>query len=240
MPSGAAVLGDRPIGRQEALRMPCCLQPLHTALALTWRPLGVLTPILERAALTVLYAREAPALGRAIALQLIGEAPARPVGYPLEHLAKALLRRVLMAAALHQDIEDSVVLIHRAPQVMARAMEREQHLIQVPLIARARPPPPQPIGVVLPHLPPPWADRFVGHREAAFEPECFHVAVAQGEARGEPDPVADDFAGKAVVLVAFTGGGRGHGGLPSLEFEWAGRNHHQGNDVMGQEAGSTS
>jgi hypothetical protein len=52
--------------------------------------------------------------------------------------------------------------------------------------------------------------------------------------------VAKDFSGKAVVLVAFAGGGRGHVRLPILEFEWSGRSHHQGNYVMGQEAGATS
>src|SRR5689334_13509543 len=102
--------------------------------------MGVLTPIIEIAALTVLYAREDLAFGRVIALQLIGDDHARHVGYPLEQLAKELLRRVLIAAALHQDSEDIVVLIHRAPQVMARAMDRQEHLIQVPLIARARTP----------------------------------------------------------------------------------------------------
>jgi hypothetical protein len=98
----------------------------------------------------------------------------------------------------------------------------------------------QPIGVVLPKPPTPLADRFVGHRDAAFEQELFHVAVAQGEAIGEPDPVADDCARQAVVLVAFAGGGRGHLWLPILECEGSGRCHHQGNDVMGQEAGATS
>jgi hypothetical protein len=123
---------------------------------------------------------------------------------------------------------------------MALAIDRKEHLIQVPLIARARTPPSQPIGVVLPKLPTPFADSFVGHRDTAFEQELFDVAVAQGEAIVEPDPVADDFAGKAVVLVSFAGGGRGHIGLPILEFEWPGRSHRQGNYVMGQEAGSTS
>ena len=80
----------------------------------------------------------------------------------------------------------------------------------------------------------------MGHSNAAFEQELFHIAVAQGEAIIESDPMADDFARKAVVLVAFAGGGRGHVGLPILEFEWSGRRHHQGNYVMGQEAGSTS
>jgi hypothetical protein len=70
MPSGAAVLGDRPIGRQEGLRMTCGLTPLHTALALACRPMGGLPPIMEIAALTVLYTREHLALRRAIALSL--------------------------------------------------------------------------------------------------------------------------------------------------------------------------
>jgi hypothetical protein len=110
----------------------------------------------------------------------------------------------------------------------------------MPFVARLRTPPSQPIGAVLPKLPTPLADGFVGHRDAAFEQEFFHVAVAQGEAIVEPDPVADDFAREAVVLVSFAGGGRGHVWLPILEFEWSGRSHHQSNYVMGQEAGSTS
>ncbi len=117
---------------------------------------------------------------------------------------------------------------------------RQKDFIQVPLVARLRTPPSQPIGAVLPKLPTPLADRFVGHRDAAFEQEFFHITVAQGEAIIEPDPVTDDFARKAVVLVAFAGAERGHVGLPILEFAWSGRRHHQGNYVMGQEAGSTS
>jgi hypothetical protein len=84
------------------------------------------------------------------------------------------------------------------------------------------------------------ADRFVGHRDAALAQEFFHITVAQGEAIIEPDPVPDDFSRKAVVLVAFAGGGRGPVWLPILEFEWSGRSHPQGNYVMGQEVGATS
>src|SRR5262245_32257279 len=119
-------------------------------------------------------------------------------------------------------------------------MDRQEDLVQVPCVARLRTPPLQPIGVVLPTRPTPLPERFVGHCDAAFEQEFFHITVAQGEAIIEPDSVADDFARKAVVLVAFAGGGRGHVWLPLLEFEWSGRSHHQGNYVVGQEAGATS
>src|SRR5215467_11748607 len=235
MPSGSEVLGDRTIGRQEALRMPCGLKPLHTALALTCRPMGVLTPIIEIAALTVLYAREDLALGRAIALQLIGDDHARHVGEPLEQLAKELLRRVLIAAALHQDIEDIVVLIHRAPQVMALAIDRQEHLIEMPFIARARPASLQLIGIILPKLATPLADGLMGHVDAALEQECLHVAVAQREAIIEPDAMANDFPREAVVLVAFGGSGWRHVWRPIVVCEWFLRVHHRSEYLTGQE-----
>jgi hypothetical protein len=48
--------------------------------------------------------------------------------------------------------------------------------------------------------------------DAAFEQELLHVSVAQMKAIVEPDPVADNLAGKAVIFVALGVGGRGHAG----------------------------
>jgi len=50
----------------------------------------------------------------------------------------------------------------------------------------------------------------VGHSDTASEQEILHLAVAQGAPRRKPDPVADNFTGKAVVLVARGVGWRGH------------------------------
>jgi hypothetical protein len=152
-------------------------------------------------------------------------------------LVELLIDRVLVA---NGDVEIRYVIPVAPRGETTRFCQLRKDYFQVPLIARSRTPPSQPIGVVLPKLPAPLADRFMGHSHAAFEQELFHVAVAQGEAIGEPDPMADDFARKAVVLVSFAGGGRGHVWLPILEFEWSGRSHHQSNYVMGQEADSTS
>ena len=74
------------------------------------------------------------------------------------------------------------------------------------------------IGVGLPKFPTPLADSFVGHDDAAFEQEFLHVTVAQGEAIVEPDAMADDFTGKAVILVTLSGGWSGHVWLPILVF----------------------
>ena len=67
----------------------------------------------------------------------------------------------------------------------------------------------------------PLADRFVGYGDATFEHEFLYVAVAQGEAIGEPDPVTDDFAGKAVVFVTLGVCGWGHAWLPILVVDWS-------------------
>jgi len=68
MSSRSEVLGDRTVGRQEALRMTCGLKPLHTTLALTRGPMGVLTAVIEIATLAVFDPRQSLPLGRAITL----------------------------------------------------------------------------------------------------------------------------------------------------------------------------
>jgi hypothetical protein len=54
-----------------------------------------------------------------------------------------------------------------------------------------------------------------------------HDPVAQGEAIGEPDPVADDVARKAMVLVTFGVCGWSHAWLPILGVDRLWRGHHQ-------------
>src|SRR5215510_13284129 len=118
MSSGSEVLGDRTIGRQEALSMTCRLKPLHTALALTCRPMRVLTRIIEIAALTMLYAREHLALRRAIAFEFISDDHACEVDKAVDGLAEELFGRQLIAPPLHDDVDDVIVLIDCPPKVI--------------------------------------------------------------------------------------------------------------------------
>jgi hypothetical protein len=66
------------------------------------------------------------------------------------------------------------------------------------------------LGIILPKLQTPLADGLVGHVDAALEQEFLHVTIAQREAIIEPDSMADDLAGEAVVLVAFGVSGWSH------------------------------
>src|SRR5262249_35440530 len=119
MPSRSKVLGNGAIRRQKPLGMPGRFEALHAIFALPRGPMGVLTAVIEVATLPMFHPRQDLALRRAVALELIRDDHPWHVLQPLEQLAKELLRRVLVAAALHQDTQEGVVLLHTAPQRMA-------------------------------------------------------------------------------------------------------------------------
>jgi hypothetical protein len=55
----------------------------------------------------------------------------------------------------------------------------------------------------------------MGDVDPAFEQQLLYIAVAQREAIVEPDPVADDCAGKAVIFVSLRVSGWRHVGCLS-------------------------
>jgi hypothetical protein len=73
----------------------------------------------------------------------------------------------------------------------------------MPFVLGTRPLALELIGIVLPKLQTLLTDSLMRHHDTALEQELLHVAVAQREAIIEPDSMADDLAGEAVVLVAF-------------------------------------
>ena len=189
--------------------MSCRLEPLHAIRTLACGAMRVLTAVIEIATLTVFHSGQDLPCRRAIALELIRNDDARHIGEALEQLAKELLGCLLVPPALPQNIEDVVILIDGPPQVMALTVNCEEYFIQMPFIPELRATAPQAIGIILPKLPTPLTDGFMGHSNTTLEQELLHVAVAQGETIVKPDSVADDFTGKAVVLVARGGGQRG-------------------------------
>src|SRR5215510_2314944 len=103
---------------------------------------------------------------------------------------------------------------------MACTIDGEKHLIQVPLVPGLGASMLQLIGVVLPKLQTPLTDGFMGHVDTALEQELLHVAITQREAIGEPDPMTDNLAGKAVIFIALGVSGWRHVGC--LSSDWLG------------------
>ena len=144
------MLGNGAIRRQKPLRMARRFKPLHAIFALPRGPMRVLTAVVEIATLAVFDPGQDLALRRAVALQLLRDDDPRYIPQAHEQLAKKLLRRFRIAPALDQDIEDVVILIDGAPQVMAFAINRQKHFVQVPFVAWLGASTLQPIRVVLP------------------------------------------------------------------------------------------
>ena len=80
-------------------------------------------------------------------------------------------------------------------------MDGEEDFIQMPFVAGSGTPAPELIGIGLPELQAPFADRFIGHEDPAGEQQLFHITVAQAEAEVEPDAMADDLGRKPMVFV---------------------------------------
>jgi hypothetical protein len=112
----------------------------------------VLTPVIEIATLAMLHPWQDLALRHTVALQFVRNDAPRHVLQALQQLAEKLLRRLFVASALDEAIEDVVVLVDSAPEVMALAIDGQKDLIQVPLVTWLGSSVLQLIGVLLPKL----------------------------------------------------------------------------------------
>ena len=68
-----------------------------------------------------------------IALKFVCDDNAGNVTQSLQELAKELLGRFLVSAALHEDIQDVAILVHCSPEVMEASVDLYEHFIQVVL-----------------------------------------------------------------------------------------------------------
>jgi hypothetical protein len=141
--------------------MPGGLEPLHPPLPLAGGWGRVLGPVVQVPGLPMPHARQDLALGRAVALELIRAEHPWDILTALEELPKALLGGLRIPSPLHQDGKHHTVLIHRPPQRVALFMNRDEHLIQVPLIPRLRTSAAPLMGLLLAALAAPLADGFV-------------------------------------------------------------------------------
>src|SRR5258706_1800978 len=88
--------------------------------------------------LLVLHARQKLAFGSSIPLELISNNYTRHIRQPFEKFAEKSLRRMLMASALHENIQHMAVLIHRSPEGMFFPTNGRHHLVHMPFVATAR------------------------------------------------------------------------------------------------------
>jgi hypothetical protein len=113
--------------------------------------------------------------------QLVGRQGSRRETQFPEQLAHQPKCRALVAAALHQHIENLALVIDGAPQVHPLAGDANHHLVEVRSIARVWAAPSQLSSDPGPEFQNPAPHRFIGNLQAALDEEFLNVAVAQGE-----------------------------------------------------------
>ena len=84
---------------------------------------------------------------------------------------------------------------------MSDAVDLEEHLIQMPLIAGPGTPSPQVISELLAELIAPAPDRFVAHQHATCGHHLLYVTKAHTEPKVQPHAFRDDFLWKSVATI---------------------------------------
>src|SRR5260370_24328956 len=99
---------------------------------------------------------------------------------------------MLVASALHQDIQDVSILINSSPQIVGFAVDFQIHLVHMPCVSRFRTATAQLVGIHLPKFQEPLTHCFMRHHDSALCQKFFDIAKAERKAEIEPNRVADD------------------------------------------------
>jgi hypothetical protein len=138
----AGVLGDGAIGGQEPRGVAWGFAPLHAMFPLARQPLRMLSPVMEIAPLAVFHSLQNLTHSRAVALHLIRNDVPRHMLQLFEPFAEQLLRRFCVVAALHQGVEDVIVLVHSSPSVITLTVDGQTQLVKMPCVPSPRQPAP--------------------------------------------------------------------------------------------------
>ena len=131
--------------------MPDRLEAFHRPLALPGRLVGVLGAVVQVLRPAMLHRRHELAVRHLVAGELVGDDHPGHVPQALEQSAEELLCGHRVSARLDQNVEHVAVLVDRAPQVPLCAVDLDEHLIQVPFVARPPTTTAQLVRVLLPN-----------------------------------------------------------------------------------------
>src|SRR5882757_8922369 len=137
--------------------------------------------------------------GSSVRAQLVSRHRLRREALLAEQLAHELDGCAFVPSALNKDFENLALIIDRAPQLHMLAGDPDDHLVEMPAIARPRAAPPQPACDNRPEFQHPAAHRLVRDIEPALGEKLLHIVVAQREPEVQPDAVLDDDRGKAMA-----------------------------------------
>ena len=140
-------------------------------------------------------------LGDAIAAQLVGHNHPRFILQTRQQPFEEAFRCLAIAPGLNEDIEHNAILIDGAPEIMLHALDADEDLVHVPLVARSWPAASQAVGESSGELLAPAPHRFVGDDDATFSQDQLDITQTEAEHVVQPDSVADDLSRKPMTVM---------------------------------------
>jgi len=138
VPTGPKVRRDAAERGQESLRVPDRREAFHRPLAVPGRLVRVLGAVVQVLRPAMRHRRHELAVRHLVAGELVGDDHPGHVPQARAQAAEELLCGHRVSARLDQNVERVAVLVDRAPQVPLCAVDRDEHLIEVPCVARKR------------------------------------------------------------------------------------------------------
>ena len=115
-------------------------------------------------------------MGSWIAAELVGNE--LPGWFPLmpQHLAKKAFGGFAISPACHQNIDHVSILIHRSPQIVSLALDRDEELVNVPDVACSPLLSSQRAGVVGSKLLAPSPNRLIRDGDTSLGEQVFDLS----------------------------------------------------------------
>jgi len=119
-------------------------------------------------------------------------------------LTQKPLGGVAVASALNQSIENEALLVYGAPQPMLLAIDRDDDLVEMPLVAQARSSAADFVGEVPAEFLGPAPNRFMADDNPPCRQKVLDHSQAEGKSEMEPNGVGDDLRREAMAAIKGT------------------------------------
>ena len=163
--------------------------------------MGSFDPVVGVSLHTMSYISEDGSYGSRVASQFVGNDPPWFSALAPQESSKESFCGVLITMPLDQDIDHVAVLIHGAPQILLLAVDSNEDLVQVPVIAESTLSSLQFRSVARTELPAPLPHRLIGDDNSPLGEKILDISEAQTEAMVRPDRIADDLGRKTITGV---------------------------------------
>ena len=159
----------------------------------------ILRSIVEPLVLPMLEVHAHVVARRAIRSELVSDQHARSARLVADELAQKPLGRSAISSALNQGVDDEAVLIDSSPKPVFLTIDRDDYLVQIPLIAQLRRASADTISEFSSKLLGPAPHGFMADDNATCRQKVFHHSQTQRKSIIQPHRVGDDLGEETMA-----------------------------------------